>query len=615
MTETEFNNFIHFSDQKQYIENKMGKEEWITVYQSREYEKNGYLDDICFYSCLTSKENIEHHKIDPQWISCIGHGKPGIIEYNMPRGLTGKIKSKLFSQILLRLYTSNYLWTPEQLKKRNTKAFKVKNFLYCILSYIAKHKSYKIKEYKRFSKIGIEPLIHVRSFNNRPTYIEISEEFRHYFDLYEDRKKNILYTFDKSGNPIEVIKIFNNSPENRKVKIKKEYINEFLYVKKMWLCVQFDNRRWISKTLEKTISEEFCSKTGDYIYSLNSENIDHEDKKSFIKFIGRKLIPYKNIDFLHYESEKKYEDFSFIDKDGNEKSFTCESDKLANFYGKNAEAPHYLTPVSFNKEVLKKYYDNSNQYSVKDSHLCCNGFWSVEIDVQDNYVVVFLGDLSKLPYEEQKYWRSYNITRTTKISKVNWERSFECKFTETVRPDFLFKKKYTKFNEEWNKKYDWYFFKPLLDTDEYCFDSLRLPLNENQNEFDSQIMYLIKVFIESINTEQIKKNFPANYEKNSRTIDVLSQLLSLKNVESDQVIEFLRNLQKLRSKGSAHRKEQDYDKVLDYFKQLNEDQNSDNKMQIFSKILVKCIWTMRLLGNHFLKNEKREKSLCLYNGK
>ena len=42
MNKEELNNFIKFSDQKNYIENKMGKEEWITVYQIKKQEKNGY---------------------------------------------------------------------------------------------------------------------------------------------------------------------------------------------------------------------------------------------------------------------------------------------------------------------------------------------------------------------------------------------------------------------------------------------------------------------------------------------------------------------------------------------------------------------------------------------
>ena len=617
MNEKEFNEFIYFSDQKNYIRNCLWNEEWITVYQRKDLIKNGYKDDICFYSCLVSEEKKDRLYKDPgNWIHCMGSGKPGIIEYDKSLNFIGRIKQKLFSTFLNKFYMSNYLWTPEQLKKRSTRAFKIKHFLYHILQFLTKYKTQRVKEYKRFNEEGIEPLIHIRCFElgNYASYIEISEEFRHYFNLYEkheNRKNKIFLSADESSNHIEVIKIIDNNDKNREVKIKKKYLNEFLYVKKMWLCVQFDNRRWVAPALKQEITESFCSRDGGFLYSLNSGNIDYKDKETCIRFIGRKFIQYKSIDFLHYKKEEKYEEFSFIDEKGEEKSWTCERDKLANFFGKNLEAPHYLTPVSFNKDVLKKYYDKPKQYSLRDSYLDCAGAWGMEVDIQDERVVVFLGDLSKLPYLEQNYWKSYNITERAKISKANFERSLECKWTETDRPDFFFKKHYKAFNKKWKEKYDWLFFKPLSDEDKYCFDALRVPLNEEQSEFDHQIMYLVKCFIESINTKEIKKEFLKEYEQNSQSIDTLRMLLKLKGIEkvieSVQMIEFLKNLQKLRSKGSAHRKSEDYEKVLNYFKKLKDGQKTESKIQIFSQILVRCVWTINSLKHLFLSSHRNAK--------
>ena len=56
MNEKEFNDFIHFSDQKEYIKNQLEKEEWIIAYQSKKQKKNGCTDDICFYSCLVTEK-------------------------------------------------------------------------------------------------------------------------------------------------------------------------------------------------------------------------------------------------------------------------------------------------------------------------------------------------------------------------------------------------------------------------------------------------------------------------------------------------------------------------------------------------------------------------------
>ena len=605
MNKKEFNDFIHFSDQEDYIRNHLWNKEWITVYQRKDLIKNGYKDEICFYSCLVSEEKKDRlHRNPGNWTHRMGSGKPGIIEYDKPLNFIGHIKKKLFSTFLKKIYISNYLWTPEQLKKRATRKFKIKNFLYHILQFLIKHKTKEIKEYKRFNEDGIEPLIHIRRFEsgNYPSYMEVSEEFRHYFNLYErhiDHKNKVFSSVDE-----KVIKIIDN--KDREVKIKKKYLKEFLYIKKMWLCIQFDNRRWITTELDQKITESFCSGNGEYLYSLNSGNTDYEDKKTFIRFIGRKFIKYKNTDFLHYEQEEKYEEFSFIDGNGEEESWTCEKDKLADFSGKNPEAPDYLTLVSFRKDVLKKYYDKPNQYSVGDGYLDCAGAWSMEMDIQDDRVVVFLGDLSKLPYLEQKYWKSYNIIEKATISAVNFERSFECKWAETDRPDFFFKKQYKIFNGKWKEKYGWLFFKPLSNEDRYCFDALRVPLNEEQSEFDNQIMYLVKIFIESINTKEIKKELPKKYELNNKSIDALKMFLKSKDIENVRMIEFLKNLQKLRSKGSAHRKNKDYEKTLNYFKKLKGVQNLESKIQVFSQILVRCMWTINALNDLFLLPRRSE---------
>ena len=348
-----------------------------------------------------------------------------------------------------------------------------------------------------------------------------------------------------------------------------------------------------------------CMKTKPFflnkLYSLNGGDAGLGEINFFTRFCGRKFIGYKNVKFLCNEQEKKYEEFSFIDENGEEKLFTCESNKLANFYGKNKDSPNYLTPISFRKEVLKKYYDKPNQYSVGDGWLKCKGFWSTQIDVQDNRVMVFLGDLSKLPYEEQKYWRSYNVTEQAKISRVNWERSFEGKFTETDRPDFFFKKSYTEFNKKWDEKYSWSFFKPLSEKDKHCFDSLRIPLDEEQSEFDTQIQYLTKLFIDSIDVTKFKEAFPTEYKKDDKTIDILDQFFKSQNMRVDKMIEFLKKLQRLRSWGPAHTKEdQDYKKILNYFKQFEGVKNPNSKIEIFSEILIRCVWTINFLTNYFL---------------
>ena len=59
-------------------------------------------------------------------------------------------------------------------------------------------------EYKRFSDEGIEPFIYYRSeFGIKPSYFELSEEFRLYYNLFEEYvdldNRNYIY-IDSNGD-------------------------------------------------------------------------------------------------------------------------------------------------------------------------------------------------------------------------------------------------------------------------------------------------------------------------------------------------------------------------------------------------------------------------------
>ena len=91
------------------------------------------------------------------------------------------------------------------------------------------------------------------------------------------------------------------------------------------------------------------------------------------------------------------------------------------------------------------------------------------------------------------------------------------------------------------------------------------------------------------------------------------------------MIEFLRKLQRLRSWGPAHiKKDQDYKKLLDYFKQLKGIEDPNKKTKIFSEILIRCVWTIRFLTENFIektggslmnKHKSKKTEMLIYQSK
>ena len=128
---------------------RIGSEQWITVYRSErdEHEK------FCIFCALLPATDAKGVLDGPQRDERVGFGMPGeVISY--PGG--------------------------------------------------AEH-----RQYYRFGSNGArEPLICVREFHAaRPSYLEIAEEFRYYFNLYEDKSRNVLFAIDDAGDEEEVVRL------------------------------------------------------------------------------------------------------------------------------------------------------------------------------------------------------------------------------------------------------------------------------------------------------------------------------------------------------------------------------------------------------------------------
>ncbi len=99
------------------------------------------------------------------------------------------------------------------------------------------------------------------------------------------------------------------------------------------------------------------------------------------------------------------------------------------------------------------------------------------------------------------------------------------------------------------------------------------------------VLSLVKVLIDSLNEKKIISQLTGSYEKLVGSISKLEAWLIEKNRENyDEHIKFLRNLQKLRSSGTGHRKGKGYQKIT---KAL--DMKNENYAETFSNLLKGAI--------------------------
>jgi hypothetical protein len=463
---------------------------------------------------------------------------------------------------------------------------------------------------RRYCGDGIEPLIIDRKFNESQTnygqredYREISEEFRLFHNLCHNRATDATDEYikiDDEGNE-EVVAIV----EPNRIRIRLREIRQFLAIKEMYLSIQFWHFEYAENALEAPGMTGHDEKTqrkatgdGDICWRLSYRNYSGNTYHSSSLLAGKRLIeplPKSQSGFGRFakEQEKEYVDFIIgVDANGDEISDSCDP-AIAKSFDYNLEPSNGLIPVHFRKQVLDKYYNEPSKYSVEDSVLYCP-WWFMHIDNHhDDKVVVWLCDLFALPYKEQEHWRLHNIPPEGNVSATCFRRDILAEFTESSQPDHLFKRRYLELQKVSEKFLGWQFLQPLHAADAHHLKSLRIPSTNEQRDFDELVLSLAKILIDSLNQEQLIKLISPKQEGNlnpeekehlKQSIGCLEIALNACGIANaaDHIF-FLRNLQKLRSSGTAHRKGTKYKKIADVF-----DIESQSLRVVFTGILAKA---------------------------
>ena len=253
--------------------------------------------------------------------------------------------------------------------------------------------------------------------------------------------------------------------------------------------------------------------------------------------------------------EVDYQEF-IIDEtpEGGPIKYTCDPRALDNYFDLNPGAPHYLTPVYFNPEVLDRYYSDP-KYEVRDGYLACGGLWSVRVgNNHPEYVTVWLGDLGRdVPEKERHYWIAHNIfVPDGTPSETTIRREILGQWAEAESPAWRLQAAYQKFRDDWAAEWGWELFRDPDDDDPQLLASLRVPPRGGNTEFGEQVRALHRLLVESINTPQLKAELPKG-EKGERSITLLERWLEHRGHQHlEQDISVLRKIHDLRNV-SEHR--------------------------------------------------------------
>ena len=445
---------------------------------------------------------------------------------------------------------------------------------------------------------GSEPLVIRRQFSGiKENYIEISEEFRLFHNLYHDRKTDTYIKIDDAGNQ-ETIAIV----KSNEVQIRLKEIRQFLAIKEMYLSMLFQFEECSGYSLEalglNDVEPEF-KREGLVFWRHDYSDETNTYRKEFqsdSRLRGRRLIkplPKSKSGLGDFAEKRKYAEFIIdVDDNGDEVYHTCDPDKLGDRLGGNSDTASKYTIVHFRKQVLDKYYNEPNKYTVTDSRVRRSQLWSMRIDNHDpEKVCAFLDDLGiSLPHAEQSHWRAYNIPPEGGMSETFYRRMVLGEWASSDQPDLLFKQGYEQLQRVCDEYLGWQLLKPLDPGDEYRLRRLRIPTVNEESHFKDLVSDLTSVLIEALNEKRLKDLIPNDQQKDvKRGIGRLEYVLDTQAITgSKKHIAFLRSLWDLRTtRSSSHLEILDdkrYERASAHFNLENLD-----RQEAFAKILEEAV--------------------------
>lgn len=105
----------------------------------------------------------------------------------------------------------------------------------------------------------------------------------------------------------------------------------------------------------------------------------------------------------------------------------------------NQNIPMKLAQYSLIRKYLGKYKYDSENYEISTFKIICRNDWSLRYYLSDNkeQVITLIKDLSLLPINEQKYWKSFNQKPKSWISNEMINTVYEGKWIESNSLDKL----------------------------------------------------------------------------------------------------------------------------------------------------------------------------------
>ena len=441
-------------------------------------------------------------------------------------------------------------------------------------------------------QITFEPFIIKREFHGLyDTTFDVIQNFILYHNLFFNDQQSAYLDVVEEEKVVEYA-----SPSH--VRINMKYLRDYLAAREMILVRYHDYRRHSAVSVLDIFGEErkeidITNDTHNFHIVIGQYGMDDD---AFSMLVGKDIIlPYsepKHQDYLLLSNRpQQYEKYAYgIDDDGNPIEESCDQES-ENSTGR------FLTQIFFKKEVLDRYYSKPSYYRIEDGEIYYLDLWSISFGENDDGLIhVWLGDLGRLPHDEQLYWKAHNVVSGGDLSKNFVNRQILGKFTAIEDPcDKLLYLKIS-VNESFAGKFGFKLFNDLPETRRQISDAFHTLTSDEEIAFDNQILYMAKLFVDTINKTELEKNTtwkPSRGDENKSLYFLehfLDEMLCSRH-DAKTVVSAFRMVQRLRSEAGAHLPGSKYFKTLQDL-----DLDDLNPKKRFTKILEKFYTKLNLLN-------------------
>lgn len=408
-----------------------------------------------------------------------------------------------------------------------------------------------------------EQLVFARSFDGRQqdrSYIECSQRLTHSFDLHYVPERSAYCRFDSRGDVEDVMRIMDLTDKDRDtgraVTIARQVLDEYMVLTGQSFVLMFDSTRFTPSNFGgwRNRSAEYHELSADIFHRIGRS----KGSASYIRgtAVVRSRLSLSDVLRRHgFGTPEEREYASFITYDWKHDVIReCASDpaELGNYFVKS-DLPFETSPAFFRADVLLKYKADPDKYEIRERSITCRHVWHLQsYDINEaGQVHTYLIYLSRLPYDEQLYWKSFNEKPKAPIAKRAYKSDFLGEYVLDYDPLPSLKHQ---LHELDGKCVGWW----ILRSEE-LLDRVHYPVTAAAEEWGRELHALDKLLIEGFELKALRKIAEAQdvtmIDASWGSLKLIEEVLSVLGCDEEprnEILGPLRELHRLRSKVSGH---------------------------------------------------------------